>query len=236
MKKVSVRTAQNVVIDLRIAPLGNRILSFFIDLTIIGISTLVLAMIFGPVNVNIIYFLPLIFILYTPFSEIFMNGQSLGKKVMRMRVVNVNGKEPQTIDFIIRWVFRLVDIFLTLGSLAVIFVSTTPRGQRLGGILSNTMVISLKEEMKLSLHDILEIEDRDSYRPQYSGVYRFSEEDMLTVKTVIDRYQKYHNPAHTHLVQQAAQQVAGVLDISPPDDEIKFLKTVLRDYVVTTRS
>lgn len=237
MKKISIRTAQNILIDFRVAPLAHRVLAFFIDLTIIGVSSIIAAITLPHIHESLFYIIPIIFIFYTPVSEILMNGQTLGKRIMRTRVVNVNGKEPTVLDFLIRWAFRLVDIYFTLGSLAVIFVSTTARGQRLGGVLSNTLVVSLGSEMELTLHDILRIEDRTSYEPKYAEVYRFSEEEMLTVKTLIDRYNKYHNPAHTHLIEVSAQRVAQVLGVDTiPENKSEFLKTVLRDYIVITRS
>lgn len=237
MKKISIRTAQNILIDFQVAPLSHRILAFLIDIIIIAAVTGLLALILLALNPYFVYILPLIFIFYTPVSEMIMNGQTLGKKAMRTRVVNVNGKEPTALDFLIRWSFRLVDIYSTLGSLAVIFISTTARGQRLGGILSNTLVVSLNSEMDLSLKDILQIEDRSNYEPQYTEAYRFSESEMLTVKSVIERYNTYHNKAYINLVEVAAQRCATVLGIKlVPDNKIEFLKTVLRDYIVLTRS
>lgn len=237
MKKISIRTAQNILIDFQVAPLSHRILAFLIDIIIIAAVTGLLALILLALNPYFVYILPLIFIFYTPVSEMIMNGQTLGKKAMRTRVVNVNGKEPTALDFLIRWSFRLVDIYSTLGSLAVIFISTTARGQRLGGILSNTLVVSLNSEMDLSLKDILQIEDRSNYEPQYIEAYRFSESEMLTVKSVIERYNTYHNKAYINLVEVAAQRCATVLGIKlVPDNKIEFLKTVLRDYIVLTRS
>ena len=237
MKKISIRTAQNILIDFRVAPLAHRILAFFIDLTVISVASVIGVIAFSNIHPNLIYIIPSIFIFYTPVSEILMNGQTLGKRIMRTRVVNVNGKEPTVLDFLIRWAFRLVDIYLTLGSLAVIFASTTARGQRLGGVLSNTLVVSLSSEMELTLHDILRIEDRTSYEPQYAEVYRFSEEEMLTVKSLIDRHNKYHNAAHNHLIEVSAQRIAQVLGVdSIPENKSEFLKTVLRDYIVITRS
>lgn len=237
MKKISIRTAQNILIDFQVAPLSHRILAFLIDIIIIAAATGLLALILLSIDSYFIYFLPIVFIFYTPASEMIMNGQTFGKRAMRTRVVNVNGKEPTVLDFLIRWSFRLIDIYFTVGSLAVIFISTTGRGQRLGGILSNTLVVSLSSEMELSLNDILRIEDRTRYEPQYVEAYRFSEDEMLTVKSVLDRYSTYHNTAHTNLIEVAAQRCADVLGIkSVPDNKFDFLKTVLRDYIVLTRS
>ena len=196
MRKVSIHTAQNILIDFQLASLMQRVLGFLIDFSIMAAGIGILALILVSINPNLAYFLPVIFVFYTPVSEMLMNGQTLGKRAMNTRVVNVNGKEPTALDFFIRWVFRLVDIYLTAGSFGIIFISTTARGQRLGGVLSNTMVVSLSSEMNLNLNDILRIEDRSKYTPKYADAYRFSEEDMLTVKAIIDRYTKYRNPSH----------------------------------------
>jgi len=237
MKKISIRTAQNIRIDFHVAPLSHRILAFLIDILIIAGTTGLLAIVLLSIDPYFVYLLPVIFIFYTPVTEMALNGQTFGKRAMRTRVVNVNGKEPTVLDFLIRWSFRLIDIYFTIGSLAVIFISTTGRGQRLGGILSNTLVVSLSSEMELSLKDILRIEDRSNYQPQYTEAYRFSESEMLTVKSVLDRYSTYHNKAHINLIEVAAQRCATVLGIKlVPENKVDFLKTVLRDYIVLTRS
>lgn len=237
MRKVSIHTAQNILIDFQLASLMQRVLGFLIDLSIMAAGIGILALILLSINENFVYLLPVIFVFYTPVSEMLMNGQTFGKKAMQTRVVNVNGKEPTALDFFIRWVFRLVDIYLTAGSFGIIFISTTARAQRLGGVLSNTMVVSLSSEMNLNLNDILRIEDRSKYTPQYIDAYRFSEDEMLTIKALIDRYSKYRNPAHANLVVDSANRCAAVMGISDvPENKVEFLKTILRDYIVLTRS
>lgn len=237
MRKVSIETAQNVLIDFQIASLTQRILGFLIDFIILAAVLGFAALILVSIDPYLAYFLPVVFVFYTPVSEMLMNGQTLGKRAMRTRVVNVNGKEPTALDFLIRWSFRLVDIYFTLGSLGIIFISTTARGQRIGGVLSNTMVVNLSSEMSLNLRDILRIEDRTKYEPQYHEAYRFSENEMLTVKAVLDRYVKYRNPAHAELVRDSAKRCAAVIGIEPPkENKEEFLRTLLRDYIVLTRS
>ncbi len=237
MRKVSIHTAQNILIDFQLASLMQRVLGFLIDFSVMAAGIGILALILVSINPNLAYFLPILFVFYTPVSEMLMNGQTLGKKAMNTRVVNVNGKEPTALDFFIRWVFRLLDIYLTAGSFGIIFISTTARGQRLGGVLSNTMVVSLSSEMNLNLNDILRIEDRSKYTPQYVDAYRFSEDEMLTVKALIDRYSQYRNPAHANLIIDSANRCAAVIGINEvPENKVEFLKTILRDYIVLTRS
>jgi uncharacterized RDD family membrane protein YckC len=237
MRKLSIATAQNIVIDFQLASLGQRLLAFVIDMIILGAVLVLLSLILGIIHPALLYLLFPVFLLYTLILESFMNGQTFGKKAMKLRVVSLQGKEPAPLDLVIRWAFRMVDIWFSIGSLAVIFISTTGRAQRLGGLLSNTMVISLQDEMALSLKDILKIEDRSQYQPVYPDVIRFSEEEMLTVKSVLERYALYRNQAHRSLLEETAQRCADVLGLQPmPAKHTEFLKTLIKDYIVITRS
>lgn len=237
MRKVAIRTAQNVSIDFALASIGQRMLGFFVDMVILGALMFFLLIFFGSIHQNLVFAVPVVFFFYTPLFEMFMGGQTPGKRLAKTRVVNIYGKAPHSFDIWIRWVFRMVDIWFSLGSIAVVFISTTNRSQRLGGILSNTMVVSLRGEMELSLNDILRIADRSQYEPVYPEVYRFSEEEMLTVKHLIDRHQRYSNPAHSGLLKRAAEKCSAVLGLpAAPDDKLTFLKTIVKDYIVVTRS
>jgi hypothetical protein len=169
--------------------------------------------------------------------ELIFSGQTLGKMALKIRVVSIDGKEPHPLDFVIRWSFRIIDIWFSVGALAVVMISTSTRAQRLGGVLSNTMVVNLSSESGLSLSDILRIEDRSKYTPQYFDVIRFSEDEMLTVKAVLDRYAKYRNKAHLNLLETTANRCGNVLELTEiPDNKIEFLRTLIKDYIVITRS
>lgn len=237
MRKVNVRTAQNVIIDFQVSSLSQRGMAYVLDMIIILGSVLLINITMALIVPELSYLQYFIIAFYTPVSEIFMNGQTLGKKALKIRVINVKGKEPVTLDYIIRWAFRFIDLYLSFFSVAVILSSTSTRGQRLGGLLSNTMVVSLKGEMNLNLTDILKIEDRTNYEPKYEQAYRFTEDEMMTVKTLLERYRKFRNTAHAALVNEAAERCSMVLELpTAPSDKIDFLKTVLRDYIVITRS
>lgn len=237
MRNVDVHTAQNVVISFQVATLLQRALAYIIDILVMLGAVVAVNFITAILFYQFTYLQFFIIAFYTPACEILLNGQTLGKRAMKLRVMNVKGKEPVVLDYIIRWAFRFIDLYLSLYSVAVVLSSTSPRGQRLGGILSNTMVVSTRSEMDLSLNDILRIEDRSSYQPQYEEVYRFSENEMLTIKSLLDRESRYKNNAYKDLITDAAKRCAAVLQMNAiPKDKITFLKTLLRDYIVITRS
>jgi uncharacterized RDD family membrane protein YckC len=60
--------------------------------------------------ITLLFFLP--FLLYHPVLEITMTGQSIGKKLMKIRVVNENGGRASIGQYIIRWLIRTSDLAL----------------------------------------------------------------------------------------------------------------------------
>lgn len=237
MRKISITTAQNIVIDFRLATIGQRFLAFAIDMVVIAAAATFLSIFLTIIHPDLLFINALLAMLYTLVMELVFSGQTLGKMAMKIRVVTLDGKEPDPLDFVIRWSFRIIDIWFSVGALAVVMISTSSRAQRLGGVLSNTMVINLGSESGLTLRDILRIEDRSKYTPQYYDVIRFSEDEMLTVKAVLDRYNKYRNKAHLSLLEQTANRCSDVLELTRiPEDKIEFLRTLIKDYIVITRS
>ncbi|HKK39901.1 MAG TPA: RDD family protein [Cryomorphaceae bacterium] len=237
MRKISITTAQNVVIDFRLATIGQRFLAFALDVIVVISSSTLLSIFLSIINPDLLVVLGLVAMLYTLVMELIFSGQTLGKMALKLRVVSLDAKEPHPLDFVIRWSFRIVDIWFSLGALAVVMISTSSRAQRLGGVLSNTMVVNLSAESGLSLSDILRIEDRSKYTPQYFDVIRFSEDEMLTVKAVLDRYGKFRNKAHLALLESTAGRCGQVLELNEiPENKIEFLRTLIKDYIVITRS
>ena len=59
---------------------------------------------------DVIIFLPITF--YSLYTEILMDGQTVGKKVLQLKVINEDGFKPSITDYVIRWFLRIVDFNL----------------------------------------------------------------------------------------------------------------------------
>ena len=69
-----------------------------------------------------------------------------------------------------------------------------------------------------------------------NSIRQFSEQDMLLIKNVITRYQKYPNDAHRNAIRETVTHMMERLDIDTrPKNHIKFLKTLISDYIVLMR-
>lgn len=243
MKGIEIKTAQNVLLEYELASLRDRIIAFLLDLVCMGIAMSIASLIFFSVFSVYGYMqtvagivVSCIFIFYSLMFEVFNNGQSLGKKAMRIRVIKTTGEKAIFYDYAGRWIFRMIDIYLSLGAIASMLIASSSKAQRIGDIVSNTAVIKLVPTVNLYLVDILKIQSRETYQPVYMQAKQLAEEDVILIKSTIDRFKKYNNDAHVDAVVQLTARVKSILEIkdSTPDD-VRFLQTVINDYIVLTR-
>lgn len=243
MKTIEINTAQKVTIQYELATLGNRFVAYFIDIMITtGILT-ILSILGNGFFMNSSSYMAFIYLILLPVpvfyvlvSEILLNGQTLGKRFTGLKVVKLNGDAPSNQDYLMRWMFRFIDIFMSLGSVGSLLINASPKSQRLGGLLSGTTVIRTTSQRSFSLNDILKISTIDNYEPSYPQIRKFSEKDMLFIKKVLERTRKHPNDAHKKAVTELSNHVAAQLNINKiPKDKNKFLRTLINDYIVLTR-
>lgn len=68
------------------------------------------------------------------------DGQTLGKKLMNIRVVNDDGTPLDLVDSLVRNVLRIVDALPTLYIVGIIAILVTEKGQRVGDLAAGTVV------------------------------------------------------------------------------------------------
>ncbi len=252
MKTTEIVTAHNVVIQYELAPLMSRALALLLDIVIIFFYALLVLLVVSLMATSFtlgnaytsesaIYLFYALFMLpaffYSFWMEAFFGGQTVGKMALGIRVVNISGSTPGMGELFLRWSMRLLDIWMSIGALAAIVSSASEKGQRFGGIVSNTCIIKLQPSTQYSIKDILTIKSKKDYEPQYPQVVQLTDDDMLLIKNSIERLRKYPNSRHKELIVQLAQTAADKLSISGiPKNKVSFLKTLLQDYIVLTRS
>lgn len=243
MKTIEIDTSQKVTIQYELASLGNRAIAYFVDILIMLGSVIVLLILFRAAMESDYdlgrYFFYLVilpvFFFYTLVSEIVLDGQTLGKRAIGLKIIKLNGDEPSNSDYIIRWMFRMVDIYLSFWSIAALLISSSSNSQRLGGMLSGTAVIRKNSTRQFHLKDILKIQTLDNYEPVYPEITRLSEKDMLFVKQVLERSRRYRNKAHQRAVRELSQHLQSTLQIQAQSNDLQFLRTLINDYIVLTR-
>lgn len=244
-KTIEIQTTQNVSIEYELASLWERMLAWILDAVIaifVYYAFLTLAMTLFRETDSIwgMFFGILSFLTYFVYHiafEMLRRGRTPGKLALGLKVVRLDGKDPEWSDATLRALLHLVDSIFCLGIVGCLFIKTTSKSQRLGDMAAHTTVIkinSLSTSFKLS--DILNIASLETYQPIYPQVQNLSEHDMIFVKNALNRYKKYPNQAHQKTIAHLADKMASLLAIKhPPADKIAFLTTLLQDYIVLTR-
>ncbi len=231
MEIITVHTTQNIDIDYEIGGLGERILAYLIDLAIF-----VALAIIGGILSNVLsdggvgaYFIivGLMLLFYDLVCESFFNGQSVGKVVMKIRVISLDGTRPKFSQFLLRWLFRLVDFSLTSWLGGVISIIISDKGQRIGDIIAGTVVIRTKPRTKMNNLVFATVED--SYQPVFAQAGQLKDADISLIHEVIESYFKTGNNV---AVYKMADRIREYLQISlPPNmNSMQFLQTIIKDY------
>lgn len=240
MNSIAINTSQNVNIDFPIASIGNRMLAFVIDMLIKMAYLIVLFFILFRIlnidnyfsdldNWSIMAFFGIITLpinLYTLAFESLMEGQTPGKRVAKIKVIKIDGFQAKFSDYFIRWIFRLVDIFISSGVVGALSVILSPNAQRLGGMASGTAVIDLRNRVKID-HTILE-DLGNEYQPQYPQVMALSDNDMRLIK---DNFRKANALRDYKVIEKLAnkiREVSGIQRQEVPDK--KFIEIIIKDF------
>jgi uncharacterized RDD family membrane protein YckC len=144
-------TGDAVVLDVRIAQLPVRAVSALIDITVIIIGYLIALTLWAGVlgrfddavvGAIMIIFTVLVFVGYPLVLETATRGRTVGKIVMGLRVVSDDGGPERFRQALFRALSSIVEIWMLLGSPAVICSMLSPGAKRIGDIFAGTIVIS----------------------------------------------------------------------------------------------
>ena len=269
MKTLQIKTAQIVNINFPMANANERLFAFVIDNVIkfayifFAIKILDFQLIENTFNddqwslkaIDVLIFLPITF--YSLYSEILLNGQTIGKRLLKIKVINIDGFKPSIADYAIRWFLRVIDfnffslIFVYIASLSLdtneellififlagklvgfLLILFTPKNQRFEDIMANTVVVSLKDDVEFS--DTILEKITETYKPTYPSVIKLSDNDARIIKGTFKNAAKINDYKTLVKLRSKIIEVTGIKSIHQNDKE--FIDAILKDYNFYTQS
>ncbi|RMA64735.1 RDD family protein [Ulvibacter antarcticus] len=237
MDKFQIETAQNVNIIQNVADVGDRILAYLIDGLIIATYVIIVSVLYSQLSISddnymiaaITIGLPIF--LYHLLWEMFWDGRSPGKAVMKLRVVKLDGTKPAFSNFMVRWLLRIIDVTASSGAIALFSILLNGKGQRLGDIAATTTVITEKKTISLSQTILTDIPD--DYIPKYPQVTVFKDSEIQTIKNLYNqsRYNGNHN-----VILRLSEKVAKMMEVNFDEKPVVFIDKVIKDYNYYTRN
>ena len=257
MAGITIPTNFNIDVEFEKAEFHRRLFAWILDVVVQVLYILVVSKIIslaGGVGAENSYWAGLIIIfpliLYHILMEIFMNGQSVGKRILKIQVINETGGKASISQYVIRGLIRTSDymlliiilvtafnplmlyflksaiglsVLLTLAD--IILVSTSRKGQRLGDFIAHTIVISTKT--RGSIHDTIFLEVEDSYVPRFPEIMKLSDKDINAIKNILDNA---NQKGDFQLAAMAMEKIKNHLGIQSNLSPFDFLATALKDY------
>ena len=150
--RLEVETPDHVVLRYDLAGAGNRgfaaVVDFMLALVIVFTANLILSWVglFNQATFAVVGGITLIVTLvliwaYFILLEWLWNGQTIGKRMYRLRVINEDGSPAQFTAVLIRNLLRLVDFLPAFYGLGVLVIVLSPKSQRLGDLAAGTYVV-----------------------------------------------------------------------------------------------
>ncbi|MCK0161996.1 RDD family protein [Allomuricauda sp. F6463D] len=231
MEQFQIETAQNITINQNTSHLGERMVAYIIDGFVIFCYTILMIVFLISLDIDLedqwafylILSLPAFF--YYLLLETLMDGKTIGKSAMNLRVVKLDGSKPNFGNYFVRWALRIIDVGLTSGGAAVLTILIRGKGQRIGDIAAGTTVIS--EKKRVSLKDTLLRELSEEYKPIFPQVTLFKDQEMQTIKELYDTAKLNGNHK---IIVSLDKRIKEVLDVQTTLQPIEFVDVIIKDY------
>lgn len=251
MSVIQIATPFNIDIEFEVAEFHKRLLAYLIDFVLIIFYLFsMLFLLYGGFKmgesssgfITLVLIVPTL--LYSLLSELLFGGQTVGKKILNIKVVSLNGGEPTLGQYLLRWFLRFYEwgfvvfflfwsnglmgiaVLILGGITSIIIILLSNNNQRLGDIVAGTVVVNTRS--KITVDDtIFKPITPDNYKVSFPEVMRLSDRDINTVKNVLLQAQRTN---HFEMCNRVAYKVQAVLKVSSELYAVDFLEKILEDY------
>ncbi len=267
MGAIKVPTNFNIDLEFDIPEFYRRLLALVIDLVILFIYYKIAVALLQSIAANrfqnnpfddnawydlsalvLVFMVPIL--VYHVVLEILLNGQSIGKKIMQLRVVNENGGRPAISQFLIRWMIRDIWFYFLLiigfyavgtgkaveGSFIIILsllyfvadivlVVSSKKGQRIGDMLAHTILIRINT--RTGIEETVFQEVAENYVPSFPQIMQLSDKDINAIKSILETARR---KGDFSMAAHAGEKIKAHLKISTDMPPFDFLEVLLKDY------
>lgn len=222
----TVITGEAVVLELRPAAFGTRLVSSLIDIIV---QLVVLALVFlvafrtigdgvldaALTRTFVITVLVLVVVVLPVSVETLSRGKSLGRLVMGLRIVRDDGGSIRFRHAFIRGMLAVLEIYLLAGSLAFIVAIFNDRSKRVGDILAGTY--AMRERYVRSVPSLAQTPEQLRHWVGLTDMARLP--DALARRTAAFTAQasRMSGPARYGLAAELATETAGYVSPPPPE-------------------
>jgi uncharacterized RDD family membrane protein YckC len=238
-EKLIIDTPEQIPLEFALAGVGSRFLAIAFDTLVqaIGFGALLLAAVaarwiagaawpgLGPWVLGALIIAG--FLIYSGYFAIFeatWSGQTPGKRLVGLRVIDVSGRPLTVYSALIRNILRLVDQVPAIYAVGIVTVLVTKRNQRLGDLAAGTVVVHERTEV-IAAHPA----------PQpaavHRGAHRLEPGELVLIEGFLRRRDELDPWVRLQSARRIAARMKTKLDIgSEIDDDERLLEQLAAEY------
>jgi len=258
----TIDTPENVSFSYDIAGIGNRFISALIDSFIVTCLVIILNILLFAVlywdnapfasllegediswleGFAIALFALLQFIIFWGYYTLFeflWNGQTPGKRLVKIRVLRLDGNPIGFVEAALRNLVRPVDFLPSGYALGLVVMFSNEKSRRLGDWAAGTIVVRMRAD--LSLDSLVELAGREgqpetaessSLLLEFPRIRQLSTSDYELIRAMLAR--KWYGGSSNIMLRRLAQAIAARLDKPKPtttQGSVNFLNDVAEAY------
>lgn len=245
--KLTIQTPEQTLLDFPLAGIGSRFLAIALDTLIQSLAVIVLIVVAafvvgtraltnrtGGVWISAVAIL-VVFVIYSgyfAFFEAIWNGQTPGKRLLKLRVIQESGRPINPYQAVARNLMRLIDSLPVLYGIGCLTVLLNRQNKRLGDFVAGTVVVHEKSLVAMRPEwGVAPAQPAGPYDLRLLGDGEFQ-----LIETFLQRRSVLDLAVRNRMAREIAGRVANKLSLTgardgqrPPDDE-QFLEDVLHQY------
>lgn len=226
-RHISILTGEYVNLHYEHAPAGTRIAAVVIDWIVLGILYYLFLVFIDSLGRYIpweireyIYFVIILFIQAFNFlCEYLFNGQTIGKKIFKIKVISEECTPPDFLQCFMRWLLFLVDFFV-----GIFFIAK--RYQRLADLASGCYVVYANDYSETNVNidkDFPYIDE--NYKVLYPCAGELKQSEIISIQKVL--YNKRYKGIQKEMCKRIRKRFP---DVKFWGDDKMWLKQLVMDY------
>ncbi len=251
--KVTLQTPESVELEFTLAGIGNRAYALLIDYIVLGLILIGFLLIWAILAIQLrdvlenfagnnnslqLWLLAIqilisffVYVGYFVFFEALWQGQTPGKRYVKIRVIRDDGRPVRLQQSTLRALLRPVDDILSIG---VFLIALTKQEKRLGDFVAGTLVIQDERPVAAASFPVSDqAKDLANQLQIEANLSQLLPEDFAVIREYLQRRQAMTSEARTQLSRKLAHQVKEVIALEKVPQKVSadlFLEAVYLAY------
>lgn len=239
-EKLTIDTPEQIALEFPLAGVGSRFLAIAFDTLLQGGAIVVLVALGLAVRAVIGYVPPLGglgmwgiaillaigFVIYSGYFAIFeavWTGQTPGKRLVGLRVIEVSGRPITVYAAIVRNLLRLVDQLPGMYALGILSILISSRQQRIGDLAAGTVVVHERIDAPVAIPPVAPGQQR-------FGAHRLRPEEIAVVEEFLRRRDQLDDWTRRQTARRIAERMKQRIEITTAEDDERLLEQLAADY------